>query len=91
MLYEVITLGGVAHLGQAGAIAVVGGVLDEPRRVPLPFRCQGNRAARERGDLLVALDDAEYRALVASSVAQAKLDAQRLARAEDLYKKKFIV
>jgi len=44
----------------------------------------------QRGDLLVALDDAEYRALVASSVAQAKLDAQRLARAEDLYKKKFI-
>jgi len=44
----------------------------------------------QRGDLLVALDDAEYRALVASAAAQAKLDAQRLARAEDLYKKKFI-
>jgi len=44
----------------------------------------------QRGALLVALDDAEYSALVASSVAQAKLDAQRLARAEDLYKKKFI-
>lgn len=43
-----------------------------------------------RGELLVALDDAEYRALVASSASQAKLDAQRLARAEDLYKKKFI-
>ena len=44
----------------------------------------------ERGALLVALDDAEYRALVASSSAQAKLDAQRLARAEDLQKKNFI-
>lgn len=44
----------------------------------------------QRGELLVALDDAEYRALVASSASQAKLDAQRLARAEDLYKKKFI-
>ncbi|HSH06259.1 MAG TPA: efflux RND transporter periplasmic adaptor subunit [Burkholderiales bacterium] len=44
----------------------------------------------QRGELLVALDDAEYRALVASAATQAKLDAQRLARAEDLYKKKFI-
>ncbi len=44
----------------------------------------------QRGALLLALDDAEYRALVASSASQAKLDAQRLARAEDLYKKKFI-
>jgi len=44
----------------------------------------------QRGELLVALDDAEYRALVASSATQAKLDGQRLARAEDLYKKKFI-
>jgi len=44
----------------------------------------------QRGELLVALDDAEFRALVASSATQAKLDAQRLARAEDLYKKKFI-
>jgi len=44
----------------------------------------------ERGALLMALDDAEYRALVASSESQAKLDAQRLARAEDLFKKKFI-
>jgi membrane fusion protein (multidrug efflux system) len=44
----------------------------------------------QRGELLVALDDAEYRALVASSASQARLDAQRLARAEDLYKKKFI-
>jgi len=43
-----------------------------------------------RGELLIALDDAEYRALVASSASQAKLDAQRLERAEDLYKKKFI-
>jgi len=42
------------------------------------------------GELLVALDDAEFRALVASSASQAKLDAQRLARAEDLFKKKFI-
>jgi membrane fusion protein (multidrug efflux system) len=44
----------------------------------------------KRGELLIALDDAEYRALVASSASQARLDAQRLARAEDLYKKKFI-
>lgn len=44
----------------------------------------------QRGELLIALDDAEYRALVTSSSTQAKLDAQRLARAEDLYKKKFI-
>ena len=43
-----------------------------------------------RGDLLLSLDDAEYRALVASSAAQAKLDAQRLTRAEDLFNKKFI-
>lgn len=49
---------------------------------------EGQRVSR--GELLVALDDAEYRALVASSASQAKLDAQRLARAEDLYKKKFI-
>ncbi|MDX1375991.1 MAG: efflux RND transporter periplasmic adaptor subunit [Burkholderiales bacterium] len=44
----------------------------------------------QRGELLVALDDAEYRALVASSASQAKLEAQRLERAEDLFKKKFI-
>jgi membrane fusion protein (multidrug efflux system) len=44
----------------------------------------------QRGELLIALDDAEYSALVASSATQVKLDAQRLARAEDLYKKKFI-
>jgi len=44
----------------------------------------------QRGELLVGLDDAEYRALVTSSSTQARLDAQRLARAEDLYKKKFI-
>lgn len=44
----------------------------------------------KQGEPLIALDDAEYRALVASSAAQARLDAQRLARAEDLYKKKFI-
>lgn len=49
---------------------------------------EGQRVSR--GALLVALDDAEYRALVASSTSQAKLDAQRLGRAEDLFKKKFI-
>ncbi len=43
-----------------------------------------------RGDLLLSLDDAEYRALVAFSAAQATLDAQRLKRAEDLFNKKFI-
>lgn len=43
-----------------------------------------------KGAKLVALDAAEVRAQLASSLAQAKLDAQRLERSEDLYKKKFI-
>lgn len=49
---------------------------------------EGQRVAR--GALLVTLDAAEVRAQLASAVAQAKLDAQRLERAEDLYKKVFI-
>ena len=43
-----------------------------------------------KGALLAALDAAEFRAQLASSSAQAKLDAQRLERSEDLYARKFI-
>jgi membrane fusion protein (multidrug efflux system) len=43
-----------------------------------------------RGALLARLDQAELAAVLASSRAQAQLDQQRLERAEDLYKRKFI-
>ncbi len=49
---------------------------------------EGQRVAR--GALLATLDAAEARAQLASAQAQAKLDAQRLERAEDLHKKVFI-
>jgi len=57
------------------------------RIVELPFK-EGE--AVKKGARLAALDAAELRALVASSSAQAKLDEQRLERAEDLFKKGFI-
>jgi membrane fusion protein (multidrug efflux system) len=44
----------------------------------------------KQGALLVRLDAAEVRAQLASATAQAKLDAQRLERAEDLFKRNFI-
>jgi len=43
-----------------------------------------------RGALLVRLDPSELAAVLASSRAQAQLDAQRLARTEDLFKRSFI-
>ncbi|MSQ49438.1 MAG: efflux RND transporter periplasmic adaptor subunit [Betaproteobacteria bacterium] len=43
-----------------------------------------------RGAVLVKLDPTELAAVLASSVAQARLDKQRLERSEDLYKKNFI-
>jgi membrane fusion protein (multidrug efflux system) len=43
-----------------------------------------------RGAVLVKLDQAELGAVLASSVAQAQLDKQRLERSEDLFKKSFI-
>jgi membrane fusion protein, multidrug efflux system len=48
---------------------------------------EGSRV--RKGALLAALDAAEVRAIVASSRIQAKLDKQRLDRAEDLFKKSF--
>lgn len=44
----------------------------------------------KKGALLATLDAAEVRAQLASASAQAKLDAQRLERAEDLFRKNFI-
>ncbi|MGH8704092.1 MAG: efflux RND transporter periplasmic adaptor subunit, partial [Burkholderiales bacterium] len=44
----------------------------------------------KKGALLVTLDSSEVRAQLASATAQARLDAQRLERAEDLHKKNFI-
>ncbi|MDH4095884.1 MAG: efflux RND transporter periplasmic adaptor subunit [Betaproteobacteria bacterium] len=44
----------------------------------------------ERGSVLVRLDQAELGAVLASSQAQAGLEAQRLERAEDMFKKGFI-
>lgn len=49
---------------------------------------EGQRVAR--GALLATLDAGEARAQLASATAQARLDAQRLERAEDLHKKNFI-
>ena len=49
---------------------------------------EGHKVAR--GALLATLDAAEVKAQLASAAAQAKLDAARLERAEDLYKKNFI-
>jgi len=49
---------------------------------------EGHKVAR--GALLATLDSAEVKAQLASAMAQAKLDAQRLERAEDLFQKKFI-
>lgn len=43
-----------------------------------------------RGALLATLDASEVKAQLASAMAQAKLDAQRLERAEDLHQKNFI-
>ncbi len=43
----------------------------------------------QKGALLATLDASEPRAVLASSTAQAKLDQQRLERAEDLFKKRF--
>jgi len=43
----------------------------------------------EKGALLATLDSSELRAVLASSAAQARLDAQRLERAEDLFRKRF--
>ena len=43
----------------------------------------------QKGALLATLDASEQRAVLASSAAQAKLDAQRLERAEDLFRKRF--
>lgn len=50
----------------------------------------GEGQAVKKGDLLVLIDAAELRAVLASSTAQAKLEGQRLERAEDLFRKKFI-
>lgn len=50
----------------------------------------GEGQAVRKGDLLVQIDAAELRAVLASSSAQATLEAQRLERAEDLFRKKFI-
>ncbi|MDW8469818.1 MAG: efflux RND transporter periplasmic adaptor subunit [Burkholderiales bacterium] len=44
----------------------------------------------ERGAVLARLDASEAKAQLASASAQAALDAQRLARAEDLFQKNFI-
>lgn len=49
---------------------------------------EGQKVAR--GALLATMDAAEAKAQLASATAQAKLDAQRLERAEDLHKKNFI-
>lgn len=49
---------------------------------------EGQRVAR--GALLATLDAGEAKAQLASATAQAKLDAQRLERAEDLHRKNFI-
>ena len=46
--------------------------------------------AVKKGALLARLDASEVRAQLASSKAQAELDAQRLERAEDLFRKNFI-
>ena len=48
---------------------------------------EGSRV--QKGALLATLDASEPRAVLASSTAQARLDAQRLERAEDLFKKRF--
>jgi len=49
---------------------------------------EGHKVAR--GALLATLDASEVKAQLASAAAQAKLDASRLERAEDLYRKNFI-
>jgi membrane fusion protein (multidrug efflux system) len=50
----------------------------------------GEGQAVARGAVLVKLDQAELAAVLASSVAAAQLDKQRLERSEDLFKKGFI-
>jgi membrane fusion protein, multidrug efflux system len=57
------------------------------RIVVMPFK-EGESV--QKGARLLALDSAELRAVVASSDAQAKLDAQRQERNEDLFRKGFI-
>ncbi len=53
------------------------------------FRFEEGQAVK-KGALLATLDASEVRAQLASAQAQARLDAQRLERAEDLHQKKFI-
>ena len=53
------------------------------------FRFEEGQSVK-KGALLATLDSSEVRAQLASAAAQAKLDAQRLERAEDLHKKNFI-
>ena len=57
------------------------------RIVEMPFK-EGENV--NKGDRLAALDAAEFRAIVASSSAQAMLEQQRRERSEDLFKKGFI-
>jgi membrane fusion protein (multidrug efflux system) len=87
-----------ARLGPAADEAIAVGTLRADESVMIRPEIAGRVAeisfdegvSVKRGALLARLDQAELAAVLASSSAQAKLDAQRTERAEDLQRKGFI-
>jgi len=81
----------ILETGAVGTLRADEGVMIRPeiagRIEQIRFK-EGSRVAR--GEVLVRLDQGELAAVLASSKAQAGLEAQRMARAEDMHKKGFI-
>ena len=81
----------ILETGAVGTLRADEGVMIRPeiagRIEQIRFK-EGSRVAR--GEVLVRLDQGELAAVLASSKAQAGLEAQRLERAEDMHRKGFI-
>jgi membrane fusion protein (multidrug efflux system) len=81
----------VNETGAVGTLRADESVMIRPEiagRIKSIFFAEGQGV--KKGALLATLDSAEFGAQLASSRAQLQLDAQRLERAEDLFKKGFI-
>lgn len=81
----------VDEAGAVGSLRADESVMIRPEiagRLKSILFAEGQRV--NKGALLATLDSSEPRALLQSSQVQVRLDAQRLERAEDLYKKRFI-
>jgi membrane fusion protein, multidrug efflux system len=80
----------VLETGAIGSLRADESVMIRPEIAGRLDRILFDEGARvKKGQLLASLDASEPRAVLASSTAQARLDAQRLERAEDLFKKRF--